>query len=53
MQEVVERTKAMQPDGQTATFVQTPEADLAMFANFSAGAYLKRTAAAEEARDGN
>lgn len=51
MQEVVERTKALQPDGKTATFVQTPEADLAMFANFSAGAYLQRTAASKEARD--
>ncbi|GAB5441976.1 MAG: hypothetical protein Fues2KO_23250 [Fuerstiella sp.] len=47
MQKVVERTKALQPDGQTATFVQTPEADLAMFANFSAGAYLQRTAKAD------
>lgn len=51
MRDVVERTKTLQPDGQTATFVQTPETDLAMFANFSAGAYLQRTAAAEEERD--
>lgn len=39
---VAERCESILPTATTATFVQTPEQDLAMFISFSAGAFLKK-----------
>ncbi|MCA9062859.1 MAG: sulfatase-like hydrolase/transferase, partial [Planctomycetaceae bacterium] len=39
---LADRCQSILPPSTTATFVQTPEQDLAMFIGFSAGAWLKR-----------
>ncbi|MEQ9411156.1 MAG: sulfatase [Fuerstiella sp.] len=52
MRELAARCQSILPAATTATFVQSPEQDLAMFISFSANAFLRKQAAADQNGEG-